>query len=71
MPNRQGKRNPHIHGVPRDVLTLDDADDLSQEQVAVDGIPVSVPASFGSDGMEHRFGTPCVCPGGNVSLFQC
>lgn len=40
------------------------------EDVSVDGIPVSKPASFGSDGDEHRLGILAVSPVGSVTAFR-
>lgn len=54
-----------------EVATLDcDQDDLSREEVAYNGIPVSAPGVFGSDGKEHRLGFLHLNPGGEVSLDQ-
>ena len=63
------RRNANGRRSTDPVATLDcDEDDLSQEEVVVNGIPVSAPGIFGSDGKEHRLGFLHVNPGGKVSL---
>lgn len=63
------RRTAHS-GVPRDVATLNEDENPPQEFIVVGGRPVSVPASFGSDGEQHWLGMPSIGPGGKVSLFK-
>lgn len=64
-----GRRSTDHHAT-EEVAMLDDQDDLSREEVAYNGIPVSAPGVFGSDGKEHRLGFLHLNPGGEVSLDQ-
>ena len=54
--------------IPRSVPALD-FEDTADEDVTINGAPVSVPHSCGADGNEHRFGVAHFSQGGNVFLF--